>query len=79
MFEIPAGARHLQIEEVEPASHSIGECALVPLSLHPLPLSQPYSASSHPEGRLWVVAALRRQGPKEVLLKCLLSVVTSSC
>ncbi|XP_057245128.1 A disintegrin and metalloproteinase with thrombospondin motifs 14-like, partial [Malurus melanocephalus] len=23
MFEIPAGARHLQIEEMEPASHSI--------------------------------------------------------
>lgn len=24
MFEIPAGARHVQIEEMEPASHSIG-------------------------------------------------------
>lgn len=39
MFEIPAGARHLQIEEMEPASHSIGEYARVHLFLHPLPFS----------------------------------------
>lgn len=61
MFEIPAGARHLQIEEMEPASHSIGEHAVVHLSLHPLPLSQPYSENSHPKGLIWVIPVLQRQ------------------
>ena len=61
MFEIPAGARHLQIEEMEPTSHSIGEYAVVHLSLHLLPLSRPYSDNSHPKRLIWVIPVLQRQ------------------
>lgn len=73
MFEIPAGARHLQIEEMEPASHSIGEYAIIHLSLHLLPLSQAYCDNSHPKGLIWVIPVLQRQLPEEMTLKYLLS------